>query len=173
MFIVDVQGFQYGNGRNFLCKEIAILNSENGNYITGFIKLPFGINLFPHKIEKHMNWLRENIHGLAWDSCYDTIAYEDIGYHLRNFIVQNTNTWCENENICIMVKGNEKRQWIQNILPGYEILNFEDEQYECPPFSELNAIFKSHHCNNHVNNNLNCVLENVYNLYYWNKYIRK
>jgi hypothetical protein len=65
MFIVDVQGFQYG-ASNFICKEIAIINTINGKSDHAILKLPFDKTLFNHRTEKQWNWLTNNLHGLQW-----------------------------------------------------------------------------------------------------------
>jgi hypothetical protein len=170
MFIVDVQGFQYG-ANNFICKEIAIINTINGKSDHAILKLPFDKTLFNHRTEKQWNWLTNNLHGLQWDgNWYCNINYENLLSFIENFINNDNNDNDNKEDIVVAVKGAQKKEWLSTLL-NREIIDLEEDDY--PAFSNLKEIFKSFHCQKHYFNNLSCSLENVYNLYYLCNYCRK
>jgi hypothetical protein len=150
MFIVDVQGFQYGTS-NFICKEIAIINTINGKSDHAMLKLPFDKTLFNHRTEKQWNWLTNNLHGLQWDgNWYCNINYENLLSFIENFININNNN-DNNEDIVVAVKGTQKKEWLSTLL-NREI-DLEDDY---PAFSNLKEIFKSIHCQKNYFNNLRC-----------------
>lgn len=159
MWIVDLQGFDYGRDlMKFTCKEIALINSDNGYYVHRFINLPLDIQVFTSKLQNHINWLTNNVHGLEWnmkgDGC-KSINYEDLAGFLKSWILESD---------IVAVKGPCKKKWLSALIRN-EIIDLTDEQY--PPLRELKNIFKSFHCNNHFNNKLNCALENIMFLYFW------
>jgi hypothetical protein len=111
MFIVDVQGFQYGTS-NFICKEIAIINTINGKSDHAILKLPFDKTLFNRRIEKQWNWLTNNLHRLQWDgNWYYNINYENLSSFIENFINNNNN-----EDIIVAVEGAQKKEWLSTLL---------------------------------------------------------
>lgn len=159
MYVIDLQGFNYGS--DCVWKEIAIFNTSNEIYSHKMIKMPFQLKLFNHVSQTHMNWLRDNVHGLEWDSFYeDFLTYEE----LVDFIKKRV------ENEVILVKGADKKKWLEKFLPN-QIIDLHDEG--CPSLEELKQIFKSYHCTQHYYNTLNCSLENVYFLYFWYVYCKK
>lgn len=159
MLIVDIQGFDYGRDlMKFTCKEIALINTNSGYYIHRFIDLPLDIQLFSSKLQNHIKWLTNNVHGLEWNMKGDqskSLNYEDLSSFLKSCILQND---------IVAVKGPQKKKWLSALIPN-EIIDLTDEGY--PPFRELQNTFKSFHCNNHFKNNLNCALENIMSLYFW------
>jgi hypothetical protein len=158
-----MQGFQYGTS-NFICKEIAIINTINGKSYHAILKLPFDKTLFNRRIEKQWNWLTNNLHGLQWDgNWYCNINYENLLSFIENFINNN-------EDIIVAVKDAQKKEWLSTLL-NMEVIDLEEDGY--PAFSNLKEIFKSFHCQKHYFNNLNYSLENVYNLYNWCNYCKK
>jgi hypothetical protein len=111
MFIVDVQGFHYGTS-NFICKEIAIINTINGKSDHAILKLPFDKTLFNRRIEKQWNWLTNNLHRLQWDgNWYCNINYENLSSFIENFINNNNN-----EDIIVAVEGAQKKEWLSTLL---------------------------------------------------------
>lgn len=160
MYIIDVQGFNYGSESN-MWKEIAIFNTTTERYTHKMIKMPHQLELFNHVSQDHMNWLRDQVHGLEWNSCYgDYLLYEE----LVDFIKKQVN------NDVILVKGVEKKQWLEKFLYN-QIIDLHEEG--CPSFDKLKTIFKSYHCNQHYYNTLKCSLENVYFLHFWYVYCKK
>lgn len=156
MLIVDIQGFQYGKN-NFLCKEIAFLNTENEHFSHRFVKMPTILSHYNHITRLHMNYVTKNVHGIAWEND-DNLEYEQISEYLINCIgSENT----------IFVKGLEKKVWLEKLLPKITVTDLTDE--DCPSFEKLKSFLKSNHCKAHLcDNALNCTLENVYYLWYWN-----
>jgi hypothetical protein len=169
MFIVDVQGFQYGTS-NFICKEIAIINTINGKSDHAMLKLPFDKTLFNHRTEKQWDWLTNNLHGLQWDCDWHcNINFENLTGFIENFINNNKNV-TDYDDIIVAVKGAQKKEWLSNLLK-IEVIDLEEDCY--PALKNLKEIFKSQHCQKHYFNNLYCSLENVHNLYNWCKYCKK
>lgn len=160
MFIIDFQGFQYGS-KHFLCKEIALLHVDNGYVVHRFVNLPVDTMQFNSKIRNHMGWLTRNLHGLILDKCdAEYLPYEA----LADFIKQQVGL----EEIA--VKGCVKKKWLESFLSN-NIVDLFDEG--CPALESLKNIFKSFHCQKHIDNSLNCSLENVYFLYHWYIYCKQ
>jgi hypothetical protein len=114
MFIVDVQGFQYGTS-SFICKEIALIDTITGNVDHAILKLPFDKTLFNRRIEKQWNWLTNNLHRLQWDgNWYCNINYENLSSFIENFINNNDNN--NNEDIIVAVKDAQKKEWLSTLL---------------------------------------------------------
>lgn len=166
MWIVDMQGFNYGHendGMKFMCKELTLINCSNGQYMHKFIRLPIDVQMFNRKIQNHIAWLTDHIHGLEWKMTGEDckfLNYEDLVGFLKGCILENDT---------VAVKGSCKKKWLSGLISN-EIIDFSDEG--CPPFRELKNTFKSHHCNEHLKNNMNCTLENVLFLYYWYLYCK-
>ena len=160
MFIIDVQGFQYGKD-NFLCREIAILNVDNGVWQHRFITFPLDMSHYNSTVLKHMEWYTEHLHGLEWSHkewSITTIRYEQITEFIRKCI------GCyEGEEI--LVKGLEKKIWLERLLRMNNIIDLHEQG--CPAIEDLKLFLRSNHCNQHLYNNSNCALENVYLLWYW------
>ena len=106
MFILDVQGFQY-KGSEFICKEIAIINTENGDIYNVMVKPLHGTEWFNEKIQNRLVWLTDNIHGLDWnDTGFTHISYEDISSYIINIVKDKT----------IFVKGHDKKIWLSKFV---------------------------------------------------------
>jgi hypothetical protein len=152
MFIVDVQGFQYGTS-SFICKEIALIDTITGNVDHAILKLPF---------DKQWDWLTHNLHGLQWDCDWHcNINFENLTDFIENFINNNKNV-NDYDGIIVAVKGAQKKEWLSNLLK-IEVVDLEEDCY--PALKNLKEIFKSQHLQKNYFNNLYCSLENVYNLY--------
>lgn len=160
MYVIDLQGFNYGND-SYMWKEISIFDTSNEKYSHKMIKMPHQLSLFNEVIQTHMDWLRDYVHGLDWNSCYgDFLLYEELADFIKKRV----------DNEVILVKGAEKKKWLETFLSN-QIIDLHDEG--CPNLEELKSVFKSYHCNEHYFNTLNCSLENVYFLYYWYVYCKK
>lgn len=161
MFILDVQGFQFGE--DFLCKEIAIIQAENGWYEHRIVKLPSTLKVYAMDFQKQCAFLTENIHGLEWEKNGEgTIDYTQLSEFITNSIGYKS----------VYVKGNQKKQWLQSIIKN-EVYDLQEEE-QCPSFEQLKLYLRSFHCNKHSHrNDLNCALENVFFLKNWYTYCRK
>lgn len=155
MLIIDIQGFQYARD-NFLCKEIAFINTENGYSTHRFVKMPTDLSYYTNPINRHMKYVTKNIHGIEWEN-NDNLEYEQVSEYLLN---------CIGTECTLFVKGLEKKQWLQKLLPSVTITDLADEG--CPSFGKLKSFLRSNHCESHLcNNTLSCALENVHFLWYW------
>lgn len=160
MFILDVQGFQYGT-ENFLCKEIAILDTDNNCYSHRFVKMPVHMTYFMNNFQTGMNHITQNIHGLKWEN-EDNLEYERLSEYIIN---------CIGLNGTVHVKGLQKKKWLEKFMPNITIIDLETEG--CPSFNNLKLYLKSNHCKKHLfNNDLRCSVENVYFLWYWYNHCR-
>nr|CAH7766084.1 unnamed protein product [Callosobruchus chinensis] len=98
MFIIDVQGFNYGPN-TFICKEIAIINLKTGVYRC-----------------KHMKWLSYNYHGLEWNHQKDFLYYEQLSDFIKNVV----------KNEIVFVKGVEKKICLTRFTTN-QIIDLHDE----------------------------------------------
>nr|CAH7715700.1 unnamed protein product [Callosobruchus chinensis] len=153
MFIIDVQGFNYGPN-TFICKEIAIINLKTGVYRCKVINIPICFKMLNITIQKHMKWLSYNYHGLEWSHQKDFLYYEQLSDFIKNVV----------KNEIVFVKGVEKKIWLTRFTTN-QIIDLHDEG--CPNLTKLKVIYKSVHCNQHIFTHLNCALENVTLLYNW------
>jgi hypothetical protein len=97
-----VQGFQYGTS-NFICKEIAIINTINGKSDHAILKLPFDKTLFNRRIEKQWNCLTNDLYVIQWDcDWHSNIDFVILIDFIENFINNN-------EDIVVAVKGAQKK----------------------------------------------------------------
>lgn len=162
MFILDVQGFQYG--QEFLCKEIAIINVENGWYEHRIVKIPINLHLsFIFNFKKQCNWLTTRKHGLLWEKNEnESLEYAQLSEFIKNTVGSS----------CIHVKGNQKKKWLKSIITN-DVYDLHEEE-NCPSLGKLKLYLKSVHCNQHSYcNDLNCALENVFLLRNWYNYCKK
>lgn len=167
MFIIDIQGFHFPQTRKFTCKEIAILNTIDGCVIHRFIDTPIGDNVLNYKTLNHINWVRDNIHGLDWMHQHpdvNILMHEDISNFINKHVNNNNNT------TLVAVKGAEKKFWLKQFIPN-EIIDLQEEN--CLSLPELKKIFESRHCLKHTFNMIsNCAVENVFYLYDWYKIVK-
>lgn len=164
MIVIDVQGFQHGQNMEFMCKEIAILNTDTKDFLHRFVAFPTSDAIFTDKIQIHLKWLTNNIHGLDWNcnnNRVNTLEYQNLAQCIRD---------CVPEGEVVAVKGLNKKQWLHKMITN-EIIDVADEG--SPNLDDLKNVFKSFHCRCHVINTLNCSLENVYLLHYWTMYFKK
>lgn len=162
LFIIDVQGFQSGKSNNFLVKEIAIINVENGSSTHRFVVMPTCFILYDSTVQRRFLWNTRNCHGLEWEN-YDSLQYEQLSEFIKNTI--------KSEEATVLVKGLEKKRWLEKIIPN----NIEDlHDQNCPALEKLTLFLKSNHCKQHLySNNLSCALENVHILRSWYIYCKQ
>nr|CAH7717117.1 unnamed protein product [Callosobruchus chinensis]CAH7732130.1 unnamed protein product [Callosobruchus chinensis]CAH7739362.1 unnamed protein product [Callosobruchus chinensis] len=154
MFIIDVQGFNYGSN-TFICKEIAIINIKTGVYRCKLVNIPICFKLLNITVQKHMKWLSYNYHGLEWSSDHkDHLNYEQLSDFIKNVV----------KNEIVFVKGVDKKVWLERFVTN-QIIDLHNEG--CPNLVKLKMIYKSVHCNQHLFNHLSCALENVTLLHHW------
>ncbi|XP_031784068.1 uncharacterized protein LOC116417080 [Nasonia vitripennis] len=101
-------------------------------------------------------WLEKTYHGIAWSS-------GDIPYHRLNNILKICTQGVEK----IFIKGEQKAQWMRNILPNISISNVED--YGCPPLEEIQSQIQ-YFCFNHdlcICRKPMCAIYNVVGIRTW------
>ena len=157
MFIIDVQGFPPYKECEFICKEICIVNTCNGEVYHTLVKFPHQIKWFNGDIQRRIDWLTDNIHGLKWDQdAFTYIPYENITNYIKNIINDND----------VFVKGFDKKHWLNKLISN----NVEEFMFiGCPNLKKLKTINRhcNFHCMEHFYNVKNCAKENALLLYNW------
>lgn len=151
-YIVDLQGFKLLKNNEFICKEIAFLNVENGECISKIFAPPIPWIDLNRNDRRNILWLTRNHHNLEW--CSGEIPYINLETDCYNIL---------NEANKIYVKGEEKVKWLENLLYK-KIINLE--KFNCPALSELHSQSQVDCCNLHINN---CAVRNVKSLCHWYK----
>lgn len=143
-FIIDIQGFR-GPKDQLIVKEIAIL--RDGNHHHFIITPPFDFKHLPTSLKRQAKWLYQNHHGLCWNGGFT--KYQKVQEFLRDKLI----------NCTVYVKGNEKSQWIKELLnDNVEVINIENAN--CPSLKELKIMFPNEkRCLSH---NKCCALQNVF-----------
>lgn len=147
LIVIDVQGFQ--NSKRFIFKEIAYSHID-GDINVIMLAPPFDWNLLSIADKRTNRYLTYQYHGLHW---YDgTTPYGDLSQYLELAL---------NDSI-LLVKGLEKRQWLQQLLPRAKIIDLAE--YNCPALKKLTKI--SSPCLNHIFTRV-CAKNNVIALKKW------
>lgn len=165
MFILDCQGFQYSTS-NFLCKEIAIINIENGCVFHQMFEPLIPTDLLNNNFKKQIQWNTNNIHGLSWENALKSnndnpikLPFESISMYIK-LIVKND---------IVYVKGLEKKTWLARIIANNIIDLSELGCMSLDSLRSLNLDSFTHHCKNHLYNHLRCAKQNVCLLRRWFK----
>lgn len=179
-WILDVQGFQLKDSQ-FVCKELALIHIYTGHGgMHTFFKLPVKFEHLQEDLKRHARFLTARIHGLTWDK---QNAEHFLYHHDARPAAQQQDDDDDQEpdyaNLCallrnagidegsqIIVKGLQKKKWLNDVLPNISIINIED--MGCPALATLNSEkSKSYHCNKHAINNLLCAYQNAYLIRDW------
>lgn len=170
-WIADFQGFQYGQ-RDFICREINLLNVQSGESLHTLVRIPFDCHLYNIPMRKQITWLTDNHHGLQWNDKLNnnnnnmsTIKYESISEFLKKYLCYDNDVTA-----IVLVKGSEKKKWLLQFIDN-TVVDLSEEN--CLPLKTLKNIFKSHHCGGHYDNSLSCSLENAHFLYFWYLYCKR
>lgn len=165
LYIIDIQGFQYKDS-NFIIKELAIINVNNGLIKHTLIEMQHNMSWFSQDIIKHLDWNTNNTHGLKWKSwnlcpMYE-LPYEKICSYIEEAVGKSA---------IILVKGLNKKRVLEKILhPNYCKIIDMDTFNNCPKLCVLRSMYlysEPYKCNLHENNCLNCSKQNVYLLHQW------
>lgn len=157
MFILDFQCFQYQES-DFYIREMSLLQIYSGEIHHFMIKTHHPEDWFCLKIQKHMEWLTKNCHGLDWNSQRpEDLPSENVADCIKSIVGDSV----------LCVKGISKVNLLNKIVPN-KIINLES--LGCPSFHQLKCIRNvNFHCGLHFINNLNCSKEHVCLLYEWFK----
>lgn len=156
MFIIDVQGFQYRKDLNFTCKEISIFNVKDESCMHKILRLPISYGQLNNKIKQQIGWITNNLHGLQWSSNNDNLLYRDLPMFIRRQVPYQEES--------ILVKGLEKKLWLQQYLPNNNIIDLSNY---CNKISDLISSNIEFHCKEHNINSLRCTNQIVYSIYQW------
>ena len=138
--IVGMEGFKLTNGQ-FIVKEFAYVNTNNGQSMCYFIIAPASYYKYTESEGKIINWLTKHFHKINLD--FGFTKFEDIKI-IFNSLSNTSDT-------LFLVKGKDKCTFLST-LTGKKILNLED--YGCPKFEHLSypntyCGFDKHHNTNH------------------------
>lgn len=98
---VDVQGFKTYQER-FICKEFCLVD---GDYkFHAIVKSPYSFHKMPYKYQRQAHWLIKHHHGIKYEDG-DIIAM-DLKTEIFPKLMNKT----------ILVKGNEKVDWLKNMF---------------------------------------------------------
>ena len=151
-FIVDVQGFQYKDS-DFICKELTLLPVEScSSEIHIFFKFCIKFEHLEKLLQRQANYLTSHVHGLIWEKNKND---EEEYTNLSSLLLQSG----IHKKSQIIVKGLQKKRWLEKILPDFSIMNVED--IGCPSLFSLKKENK-YHCGKHINNNLSCAYQNAH-----------
>lgn len=108
VYICDIQGFQRITEDSFIFKEVSFLNIKINALPTAYLfKPPIAWEDLSAEEKCTTQWLEKAYHGIAWDS-------GDIPYHRLHRVFQICSQGIEK----IYVKGEQKVQWLKNLLPN-------------------------------------------------------
>lgn len=155
--LIDIQGFKE-NKNNFILKEIC-LETKNLQF-HDIIKSPARLEKkLDKKHRRQVKWLTKHFHGISWSDGYITLN------EMRRTLCSIFN----NKNIHIYVKGEEKIDWLKQILQNDTLIYTNVENYEFEVLSEDRE--KCWPCTKHKHidesDKIHCALENVKMLKKW------
>lgn len=156
MYIIDVQGFQHGKNLEFICKEISIFSTENRTSVHKILRPQTRYQLLDQNIKAQINWNTRHLHGLRWSSSADNLPYRDLRSFIEKNVVEGAN---------VLVKGLEKKKWLQYYLPNNNILDITE--YDCNKIKDLMLYNLEFHCKSHWDNRLRCTEQNVFSIHQW------
>ena len=134
---LDLEGFRCRKN-NFIVKELAITTSD---YSDSFVFLPpASFNSFPKSEQKAYNRLKNNLHGIHWES--GDYLYLNLNQIIQSFVLKNPTT-------VFYAKGKEK----SNLLATHLDRKVEKlDELGCPRIENLHL--KNYPaCNRHFHHN--------------------
>lgn len=155
--VLDVQGFR-GNNKEFIIKEISIVELNKRHVIHAFCKEPYNINELSTARRIEARWLIRNYHGINWT--YGHVAYEEIGEVLKSALL-SYNT--------IYVKGCEKKKILEVYLSSLDSCKFkifDIDYFHIESLKRMRIDEGGNKCFYHQNlkSSFMCSYENAYNL---------
>lgn len=155
--IMDIQCFK-NNFNEFIIKEVTGIDMESGCLLFHHIaKPPFSHSLLSREKIKEINWLTNNHHGLEWED-------GDIDYDTLFKIIKTNLT----TTYTVLVKGCEKRQFIQTFVPeGCTVVDLDS--VGCDSLKSLNNLYTDEtlRCIHHRQVKHMCSLSNSLNMRRW------
>jgi hypothetical protein len=155
--IVDIQCFK-DNDNKFIIKEIAAIYVQSGSILCHhIISPPYPRNLLSAERIQQTYWLIKYNHGLEW-----TIG--DISYHLLLDKLKKIFNLIS----IVLVKGREKCDYLQTILPQQCNVAVLDNFY-CKRQEVIMELFikDTVRCNNLMGTHHKCAVSNIVNLRKW------
>lgn len=128
---IDLQGFKTFKNR-FICKEFCLI--DGNDMFHAIIKSPYDIGRLTSHYRRQAQWLTRNYHGLPFN-CGD-----------MHIIEMKQKVYPKIWNKTILIKGEEKANWLQHIFRDcgeINCVNVEDLNLDC------DFKFDSYICENH------------------------
>lgn len=144
--IVDIQGLVAAADHSFLVKEMTAVDLDSMSLAHWVFKHPNNVA----DDKKTTYWLKKYMHGL--DTEIGDVEYAELPKIMSLLR-------CET----IYVKGVQKKQVLQQYLPGQRVIEIEEE---CPPLRKLCVEFQPR-CIRHMNNYEVCSLYKAMCLKQW------
>lgn len=141
--IVDFQAVK--KDKNFILKEIAIVDTDNLIYFHGIVKNSVAFTSLSEQDRRTAIWLEKNFHGLHFFS--GNLLYEDVIPILQSL------------DDVIYCKGFEKQKYLSTWVK--DVRNLE----KAPCLNKLSDI--GIRCLMHEENNFVCALNQALNLTFW------
>ena len=121
-----------------------------------FFKLPLKFNNLDESFQRQLKYLTSYVHGLKWENGEEE-EYTNLSTILLSFGIDKDSQ--------IIVKGLQKKVWLEKLLPHFSISNIEDSG--CPSLSILKNGSNKYHCSKHAINNLLCAHQNTHLIKNW------
>ena len=120
--VVDYEGFQLG--KSVTIKELAICSVDSTSSHHFFFLPPFPLKKIDPQHRSSVKYCEKKIHHIRWNSGH--IPYSNLVPILKSHVKSND---------IIYVKGENKRQVLSQLLPGFVIINIEIQG--CPKVDEI------------------------------------
>lgn len=156
-FFVDLQGFKCENNK-FIVKEICLISNTDETEHLYIVKPPFHYDKLALTYKKQARWLSKNFHGFDWKDGF--ISFQNAKNLLLSVLPKS--------GAIIMVKGEEKKKWIDNIFKcrvldhDFVIHNIEDLGYNYVSTEDNNNM----HCKYHGEEFI-CAYQNARKIKQW------
>ena len=161
--VCDIQGFR-GFNNDFIVKEVAFLTTSGSMAQSIVFKPPYPHSILPDTQQKVATWVKNFCHGMDWDDGYT--PYDELS-NVFNKILEPYNA--------ILVKGSEKKTFIENILHGKNVSVRNMDDILCPRIDDLRKQTSFQKCFYHSKIADQCASENVRLLLNWyvNTFMKK
>lgn len=179
--VVDIQGFQYGRGGNFIVKELAAVCLQSRRYMHVLFKPPKPFKKLSKREQSQYRWLEGNyLGGIRWSDGYADLNM--LPSLLRKMLTScTTNKKRKNstdmdtqpiDDVYILCKGSEKKTILQSYIDHNDmgiaasVVDLDDYRAYLPDIESLHTAEPSdiptclfHNCRKECTH---CALKNVW-----------
>lgn len=157
--VCDIQGFR-GLKNEFIVKEAAFLTTSGSKVQSIIFKPPFPYTALPETQQKVATWVKHFCHGMDWNDGYTPY------FEMKNIFNRILGSYD-----VVLVKGMEKKIFIENILSNKTVSVRDMDETCCPRINDLRKQMSFRKCFYHSRATDQCASENVRLLLHW--YINK